>query len=207
MSTPREDSKRVSLASRSSLSLRDVLLSRALARSCSLSKGASHLLEAQSHLYSDSRQSLLRSPLLSGPSEAKELSELAALFGDTSDSFDGTTTLPDGISAERGRHHANGLAARAAAAAAASAAAVAMDAAAKASERVVAAAAAHAQRQAMGVDDDVTPRTRADTKALATDLRSALDEASSSIKAAAQAEVAKVRSRRDRAEIAPRSRA
>ena len=81
-----------------------------------------------------------------------------------------------------------------------------MDAAAKASERVVAAAAAHAQRQAMGVDDDVTPRTRADTKALATDLRSALDEASSSIKAAAQAEVAKVRSRRDRTEIAPRSR-
>ena len=194
------------MASRSSLSLRDVLLSRALARPRSLSQCAPHLLEAQSHLYSDSRQSPLRSPLLSGPSEAKELSELAALFGDTSDSFDGTTTLPDGISAERGRHHANGLAARAAAAAAASAAAVAMDAAAKASERVVAAAAAHAQRQAMGVDDDVTPRTRADTKALATDLRSALDEASSSIKAAAQAEVAKVRSRRDRAEIAPRSR-
>ena len=148
---------------------------------------------------------------LTGPSEAKELSELAELFGASTDRGEhlgasstsssaspssstigggGDEFATSGLRAERGRV-ASKVAARAAAKAAANAAAVAMNAAAKASELVIAAAEAHARRQAMGVEDGVTPRTAAETAALATDLRSALDEASAQAKAQAQAEVAR----------------
>ena len=118
---------------------------------------------------------------LIGPSEAREISELAELFG---------AGAPNSPRSGRSRP-THGLAARAAASAASVAAAAAMDAAAKASEKVVAAAAAHAKRREVGLNDDITPRSRESVEMLALDLRSALDEASAQAKAAAQEEMTK----------------
>ena len=100
---------------------------------------------------------------LTGPSEAKELAEIAELFG--------TGSQPSA-------RPANTRAAATAAKAAMNAAAKAMEAAAIASEQVVVEAQAKARRQAMGVEE-ATPRSIAAAEALAMDLKHVLDEASS----------------------------
>ena len=122
---------------------------------------------------------------LTGPSEAREISELAELFGA------GALSSGSGRNGSARSRPTHGLAARAAASAASAAAAAAMEAAAKASEKVVAAAAAHAKRREVGLNDDITPRSRESVDMLALDLREALDEASAQAKAAAQEEMTK----------------
>lgn len=101
---------------------------------------------------------------LIGPSEAKELADIAELFG----AGERASARPE-----------NTISAKAAAKAAMSAAAVAMEAAAVASARVVEEAAARAKREARGLDE-VTPRSVVEAEALAMDLKAALDAASSS---------------------------
>ena len=104
---------------------------------------------------------------VTGPSEARELSELADLFG-----TGGSTSSGRDANALA----ANALAARAAAKAATTAAAAAMQVAARASEKLIEAAAAKAKRVAAGVED-ATPRSQLAASALAMDLQQALDEA------------------------------
>ena len=98
---------------------------------------------------------------LTGPSEAKELGDLAELFG---------------AGSQPSARKANLEAAQQAAAAAKEAAATATEAAAKASEQIVGFAQAKAVRAAFGVEE-VTPRTQAAAESLATNLNVALDTA------------------------------